>query len=92
MLFRSQEVRTAGELPVVLHAIHVAATITYAWYGLITAQALAITVLITPVCMVGMWLGGKLFPYASERTYRRIAYAIVAFSAIAGLPLWDSLR
>lgn len=71
---------------------NVAATITYAWYGLITAQALAITVLITPVCMVGMWLGGKLFPYASERTYRRIAYAIVAFSAIAGLPLWDNLR
>lgn len=71
---------------------NIAATITYAWYGLITAQALATVVLITPVCVLGMWLGGKLFPYASERTYRRIAYAIVAFSAIAGLPLWDSLR
>lgn len=71
---------------------NVAATITYAWYGLITAQALAIMVLITPVCVFGMWFGSKLFPYASERTYRRIAYAIVAFSAIAGLPLWDSLR
>jgi len=71
---------------------NIAATLTYAWFGLITAQALAVIVLITPACMVGMWLGGKLFPYASERTYRRIAYAIVAFSAIAGLPLWDSLR
>lgn len=71
---------------------NVSATITYAWYGLITPQAQAIIVLITPVCMIGMWLGGKMFPYASERTYRRIAYAIVVFSAVAGLPLWDSLR
>jgi len=70
----------------------VAALTTYAMHGLATAQVWALALFITPTCITGMWLGSKAFGLAKETTYRRTAYVIVAFSAIAGLPLWDHLR
>jgi uncharacterized membrane protein YfcA len=68
-----------------------AALITYAMHGLATAQVWALALFITPTCILGMWLGSKAVGLAKETTYRRTAYVIVAFSAIAGLPLWDHL-
>jgi uncharacterized protein len=38
-----------------------------------------------------MWAGGKVFHFASETTYRRVAYAIIAFAAVASMPLFDRL-
>lgn len=69
-----------------------AALITYALRGLATPQVWALAIFITPTCILGMWLGSKAFGLAKDTTYRRTAYVIVAFSAIAGLPLWDHLR
>ena len=36
-------------------------------------------------------LGARLFRGASELTYRRIAYAIVALAALVSLPLFDGM-
>jgi uncharacterized protein len=70
----------------------IASFTTYLAHGLVTAQIWAIAIFVTPTCIVGMWLGSKAFGFASEKTYRRTAYVIVAISAIIGLPLWDGLK
>ena len=37
---------------------------------------------------MGTTLGGMLFRPGYERVYRGVAYAIIAISAIRGLPIW----
>ncbi len=61
----------------------------YAWHGLMTAQTIALSVMLWPVYIVALWLGARLFRGASDLTYRRIAYAIVAIAAFASLPVLD---
>jgi uncharacterized membrane protein YfcA len=68
-----------------------AAVVTYALRGLLPPHSLVLAALIGPLQIASMALGGRLFDLASEKTYRRVAYAIVAASAIAALPIWDSL-
>jgi uncharacterized membrane protein YfcA len=62
---------------------------TYLVHGLITAQVLALAILIGPMHVLAMWAGGKLFHLASPETYRRLAYVIIAVSAIVSMPLLD---
>ncbi len=64
---------------------------TYAWHGLMVAKPIALAVLVSPVYILALWLGARLFRGASDLTYRRIAYAIVAIAALASLPLFDSI-
>ena len=45
----------------------------YVWGGAITARVLWLTVIMLPAQMVGLWVGAKLFPMASEAAYRRIS-------------------
>ncbi len=57
--------------------------------GVLVVSALAVGgVLIAPY-LLGNWLGAKLFRPGHEALYRRIAYAIIAASALTGLPIWD---
>jgi uncharacterized protein len=45
-----------------------------------------------PLCVpygLSMVLGAKLFPLASEQTFRRIAYLIIAVAAVVALPVMD---
>jgi uncharacterized membrane protein YfcA len=62
---------------------------TYLWYGLLTPFVIALAVLIGPLHILAMWAGGKVFNLASETTYRRVAYVIVALAAVASLPVFD---
>jgi hypothetical protein len=39
--------------------------------------------------LLGNWLGAALFRPELELLYRRVAYAIIAASAILGLPVWE---
>ncbi|MEM9344768.1 MAG: sulfite exporter TauE/SafE family protein [Pseudomonadota bacterium] len=39
--------------------------------------------------LFGNVIGARMFRPGRERTYRRVAYAIVAISAVSGLPVWD---
>ena len=59
--------------------------------GLISAGVLALALLIGPLHIAAMWGGTLLFNLASDTTYRRIAYAIIAFAALASMPLVDGL-
>ena len=56
--------------------------------GLLVVSALAIGAVMVLPYLLGNWLGAVLFKPEAETLYRRIAYAIIAASAILGLPIW----
>lgn len=68
-----------------------ASVLTYAFRGLLPPEVLLLALLIGPLQITAMVLGGRLFHLASEKMYRRVAYLIVAMSAVAAMPLWDTL-
>lgn len=68
-----------------------ASFVTYLVHGLVTAQIWAIATFVVPTCILGMWLGTRAFGFATERVYRRVAYVIVAVSAVISMPLWDGI-
>jgi uncharacterized membrane protein YfcA len=65
--------------------------VTYAVQGLLTADILALSILLCPPYVVAMAVGTRCFRGASDRTYRRVAYTIVAVAAAVSLPLFDRL-
>lgn len=65
--------------------------VTYYLQGLFTARAIAVAAVAGPAYGLGMLIGSRLFRLASERTFRRIAFLIVALAALLGLPIFDRL-
>lgn len=65
--------------------------ISYIWTGLITLEVLALALFVGPVYGAGLWLGGKMFGVASEETFRRICFALIAAAATAGMPALDGI-
>jgi uncharacterized protein len=65
--------------------------VSYAFSGLITADAIRFSLLIGPVYAVGVWLGSRLFGRASEALFRVICYALIAAAVIIGLPALDGV-
>jgi len=64
----------------------------YAAQGIITADVLALAILLGVPFMGAMWAGARWFHGASEAAYRRAAYLIIVVAAIVSLPVWDRLR
>jgi uncharacterized protein len=63
----------------------------YWWKGILTMQMLWMAV---PLCLpygLAMFAGARLFNIASERTFRRLAYSVIALAAIAAVPALDPL-
>jgi uncharacterized protein len=50
---------------------------------------IALALLIGPLQIFMMVIGTRLFRLATEKTYRHVAYVIVALSAFVSMPLWD---
>jgi len=71
----------------ILNAI--ALIVFYALQGVLTPYVLAFVLLLGPPFWIAMALGGRLFRGASDNTYRRVAYVIVAAAAVVSLPLFD---
>ena len=59
------------------------------WNERLVFTAVVIGLLVMLPYLVGNWLGAKLFRPEAAHLYRRIAYVIIAASAIMGLPIWD---
>ena len=59
--------------------------------GLFTADVLILSILLGPVFILAMAIGARMFRGASDVAYRRVAYAIIALSAIVSVPLFDEL-
>lgn len=59
------------------------------WNGYIVPSALALGALMILPYLLGNWVGAMLFRPELELLYRRVAYAIIAASALLGLPIWE---
>jgi uncharacterized membrane protein YfcA len=64
--------------------------ISYAIQGLFTATPIAIAIMIWPIYMVSVYFGARWFRGTSDYGYRRIAYLVIAVSAIISMPIFDS--
>ncbi|MCE9521127.1 MAG: sulfite exporter TauE/SafE family protein [Alphaproteobacteria bacterium] len=56
----------------------------YGAQGFVTREVLMLTLLCVPLSIGGVWLGSRLFDKASEQTYRRVAYGLIAAVAVLG--------
>ena len=65
--------------------------VSYVSSGLVTWDALKLSLLIGPVYALGVMFGASLFGRASERVFRAICYALIALAVIAGLPALDGV-
>jgi uncharacterized membrane protein YfcA len=57
--------------------------------GYLVATAVLMGALMILPYTFGNWVGARLFRPEAERYYRLAAYAIIAGSALSGLPVWD---
>jgi uncharacterized membrane protein YfcA len=67
----------------------IALVTSYAVEGLFTAHSLALSLLLGIPYIAGVGAGSLFFQSASDRLYRRVAYAIIALAALLSLPLLD---
>jgi uncharacterized membrane protein YfcA len=61
----------------------------YAWHGLMTAQPIALAVLLWPAYILALAVGARWFRGASDVHYRRVAYVVVAGAALVSMPVFD---
>jgi uncharacterized membrane protein YfcA len=66
-------------------------TISYLIGGVLTTAVVGLAVLSGPAFCIGLWLGSQMFGLASEETFRRICYALIALAALISLPLFDGV-
>jgi uncharacterized protein len=64
---------------------------SYAFAGLVTADAIRFSLLVGPAYGIGVWFGASLFGRASEKLFRSICYALIAAAVVIGLPALDPL-
>jgi hypothetical protein len=64
----------------------------YLYGGLITTDVIVLSLLMGPPFAIALVAGASWFHGTSDALYRRVAYLIIAFAGIAGLPLFDALR
>ena len=72
-------------------AASVLTTISYLIGGVLTTAVIGLVVLTGPAFGFGLWLGSHMFGLASEQTFRRACYALIALAALISLPLFDGV-
>lgn len=63
----------------------------YVWSGLIDPKVLILSALVAPAYGLGVWLGSRMFGLASDVTFRRICFAMIAIAAVSGMPVLDGI-
>ncbi len=74
---------------VVLTSLGIAMLPILAAMGHLPGAVVWLGVLAAPAYMAGIAAGQRAFDPRHERLWRRLGYAVVAASAVVGLPLWD---
>src|SRR5882757_2697756 len=65
--------------------------VSYALSGLITMDAIRLSIVVGPIYGIGVWFGASLFGRASENLFRAICYALIAAAVLIGLPALDGV-
>jgi uncharacterized membrane protein YfcA len=65
--------------------------IVYVAKGLLTADAIALSLLLGGPFLLAMVVGARWFRGSSDQTYRRVAYIIIAAAALLSIPVFDGL-
>ena len=63
--------------------------VTYLARGLLTAEVIALALILGPVQILSLKAGTRLFHLASAQTYRRVGYVIIAAAALVSMPILD---
>jgi uncharacterized membrane protein YfcA len=72
-------------------AASILTTISYLIGGVLTTAVVGLVVLTGPAFAIGLWLGSQMFGLASEQTFRRACYALIALAALVSLPVFDGV-
>ncbi len=59
--------------------------------GLVTIEPLLIGLCLLPLYAAAIVIGSVIFDPEHEAVYRWVAYAVIAGSAVSGLPAWDAI-
>ncbi len=65
--------------------------VTYLAAGLLDLGVLVLAVVAAPGYALGLYLGTRMFTLASERSFRRACYLLIAAAAVVSLPVLDDL-
>jgi uncharacterized membrane protein YfcA len=65
------------------------AGIAYLLSGVLTVGALKMAVPLAIPYGLGLAIGARAFPFASEQTFRRVAYLVIFMAAVVALPVID---
>jgi uncharacterized membrane protein YfcA len=81
--------RVRANIMLFFAASGVISAVTYLVSGLLTPAVLLLTVLVAPAYALGIWGGSHLFGLASEASFRRACFVLIALAAVLGLPVWE---
>lgn len=65
--------------------------VAYFFNDLFTPSTIAITIITVPIYALAIWLGAHLHGKASEKTFRIVAYILIAIAALTSLPILDGI-
>ena len=78
-----------GNTMIYLFFVDIVAFLMFLTKGLLAALPLVIGLLmVVPYTIAGL-IGARIFNPEKEHIYRRVAYVLIAGSAILGMPIWD---
>jgi uncharacterized membrane protein YfcA len=81
--------RVRANIMLFFAASGVISAVSYLVSGLLTPAVLLLTVLVAPAYALGIWGGSHLFGLASEASFRRACFVLIALAALLGLPVWE---
>lgn len=70
-----------------LAATGIGSLISYVVAGLFTGTVFWVALSLLPIYGAAIWLGARLFRFASERVFRSVAFALIGLTALASLAL-----
>jgi uncharacterized membrane protein YfcA len=88
---RTEAALTRANIMVYYAFSSLAIDIIYFIKGVFTWQIVVYAIIVWPCYTLGLALGARLFGVASEETFRRFAYVLIAISAILSMPLFDQM-
>jgi uncharacterized protein len=65
--------------------------VSYVVAGLLTTHLIGLALIVGPIYGLGMWAGSHSFGLASEETFHRICYALIAIAGLFSLPVLDGV-